>query len=149
MSEITTVHHLCPKQVLKTIGALIVYNGLREQIIIKKGSRMKSSTFSLFAQVLGLVDRRKFDALASEDAVEKSSKGFGSWLQFVAMLFAQLSDAASLREISLGLASASGKLRHLGVDSAPSPSTLAYANAHGDVPIFVKTLMISQHIQSC
>ena len=64
---------------------------MREQIIIKKGSQMKSSTFSLFAQVLGLIDRRKFDALASEHAVEKSSKGFGSWLQFVAMLFAQLS----------------------------------------------------------
>ena len=80
---------------------------------------MKSSTFSLFAQVLGLIDRRKFDALASAHAVEKSSTGFGSWLQFVAMLFAQLSDAASLREISLGLASASEKLRHLGVDSAP------------------------------
>jgi Transposase DDE domain. len=38
-------------------------------------------------------------------------------------------DAGSLREISLGLASASGKLRHLGIDSAPCRSTLSYANA--------------------
>ena len=91
---------------------------------------MKSSTFSLFAQVLALVDRRKFDELARKHGVEKASKGFSSWEQFVAMTFAQLSDAGSLREISLGLASASGKLRHLGIESAPCRSTLSYANAN-------------------
>jgi hypothetical protein len=37
--------------------------------------------------------------------------------------------AKSLREICGGLA-ASGKLRHLGVPTAPSRSTLAYANEH-------------------
>ena len=42
----------------------------------------------------------------------------------------------SLREISGGLASALGKLRHLGVKSAPNNSTLSYANAHGPWQLF-------------
>ena len=91
---------------------------------------MNSSTFCLFAQVLALVDRKDFDALARKHGVERASKGFGSWDQFVAMAFAQLSDAGSLRETILGLASASGKLRHLGIESAPCRSTLSYANAN-------------------
>ena len=46
------------------------------------------------------------------------------------MLFCQLGQAHSLREICGGLAGSLGKLRHLGVDRAPSKSTLAYANEH-------------------
>jgi hypothetical protein len=46
------------------------------------------------------------------------------------MLFCQLGQAHSLREISGGLASCLGKLKHLGVDRAPCRSTLSYANEH-------------------
>jgi hypothetical protein len=46
------------------------------------------------------------------------------------MLFAQLGGAHSLREICGGLATALGKLNHLGLTEAPSKSTLAYANAN-------------------
>jgi hypothetical protein len=52
------------------------------------------------------------------------------------MLFCQLAQAKSLREISGGLASALGKLRHLGVSSTPNKSTLAYANAHRPWELF-------------
>jgi hypothetical protein len=45
------------------------------------------------------------------------------------MLFSQLGRAHSLREISGGLRSCEGKLKHLGI-TAPSHSTLAYANEH-------------------
>jgi hypothetical protein len=48
--------------------------------------------------------------------------------QFIAMLFCQLGDAKSLREICGGLAASEGKLRHLGLSEAPARSTLAYAN---------------------
>lgn len=68
--------------------------------------------------------------MARHYGVEARSKGFGSWDQFVAMLFCQLGQAHSLREITLGMASAQGKLVHLGLRHAPSRSTLAYANAH-------------------
>src|SRR5437868_14040871 len=46
------------------------------------------------------------------------------------MLFCQLGNAKSLREICGGLAASEGKLRHLGLPEAPSRSTLAYANEH-------------------
>ena len=89
---------------------------------------MQSSPFSLFAQVLELVDRRKFDELARKHGVERAANGFGAWIQFVAMTFAQLAGAGLLREISSGLASASGKLRHRGIDSTPCRPTLSCAN---------------------
>ncbi len=60
---------------------------------------------------------------------ERGSKGFRSWDQFVAMLFCQLGAANSLREICGGLATAMGKVVHLGMKAAPR-STLAYANEH-------------------
>ena len=45
------------------------------------------------------------------------------------MLFCQLGHAFSLREITGGLRSCEGKLKHLGI-TAPSKSSLAYANEH-------------------
>lgn len=46
------------------------------------------------------------------------------------MLFCQMGAADSLREICGGLATAMGKLVHLGVQRVPKRSTLAYANKH-------------------
>jgi len=48
----------------------------------------------------------------------------------VAMLFCQLGQAHSLREICGGLATTLDKIRRLGLTKAPSRSTLAYANEH-------------------
>jgi Domain of unknown function (DUF4372) len=48
----------------------------------------------------------------------------------VAMLFCQLAQAKSLREITEGLQAGEGKLKHLGLPEAPARSTLAYANSH-------------------
>jgi hypothetical protein len=67
--------------------------------------------------------------MVKETKAERHARGFTSWGQFVAMLFCQLGRAHSLREITGGLRSCEGKLKHLGI-SAPSHSTLAYANAH-------------------
>lgn len=46
------------------------------------------------------------------------------------MLFCQLGQAQSLREIYEGLQASEGKLVHLGMKKAPRHSTLAYANEH-------------------
>jgi hypothetical protein len=87
-------------------------------------------TASCFAQVLSLVNRADFERAVRQHEAEKWTKGFSCWDQFVAMLFCQMGAAHSLREICGGLASALGKLVHLGMSGAPSRSTLAYANAH-------------------
>jgi hypothetical protein len=85
---------------------------------------------SLFAQLLEFIPRERFPGLVRKYSAEAYSKGFACWDQFVAMLFCQLGQAHSLREITLGLATALGKLVHLGIASAPKRSTLAYANEH-------------------
>jgi len=85
---------------------------------------------SLFSQTLALFSRTEFHSAVNEHRAERYSKGFSCWDQFVAMMFCQLAQAKSLREICSGLACCVGKLQHLGVKSAPSKSTLAYANEH-------------------
>ena len=85
---------------------------------------------SLFSQILSLIPRKKFDILVSRHKAERHAKGFSCWTQFVAMLFCQLAQAKSLREICSGLRICLGKLNHLGLKSAPKRSTLSYANAH-------------------
>jgi hypothetical protein len=82
----------------------------------------------MFGQVLQIFSKQEFYRAVKVTGSEKGAKGFSSWNQFVAMLFCQLGQARSLREISGGLASCLGKLRHLGIDRAPSRSTLSYAN---------------------
>jgi hypothetical protein len=84
---------------------------------------------SIFSQLLQLFSRTEFQHLVTVTRAERHSKGFTCWGQFVAMLFCQLGRAHTLREITGGLRSCEGKLKHLGI-TAPSHSTLAYANEH-------------------
>ncbi len=56
------------------------------------------------------------------------------------MLFCQLGRAHSLREITGGLRSCEGKLTHLGI-TAPSRSTLAYANKHRPWELYQKVFL--------
>jgi hypothetical protein len=67
--------------------------------------------------------------MVKETGSERHARGFTSWSQFISMMFCQLGRANSLREISGGLRSCEGKLKHLGI-TAPSHSTLSYANEH-------------------
>jgi hypothetical protein len=84
---------------------------------------------SIFSQLLQLFPRIEFQHMVRQTHAERHAKGFTCWGQFVAMLFCQLGRAHSLREITGGLRSCEGKLKHLGI-TAPSHSTLAYANRH-------------------
>ncbi|MGD9280689.1 MAG: DUF4372 domain-containing protein, partial [Desulfobacterales bacterium] len=85
---------------------------------------------SLFSQLLNLINRQRFHELVFRHGAERYAKRFSSWDHFVAMLFCQLAQAKSLREICGGLACCLGKLRHLAMSGAPKKSTLSYANAH-------------------
>jgi len=82
---------------------------------------------SLFSQLLHFFPRSDFERLVRDHNSDFGSKGFSSWQQLVSMLFCHFGRASSLAEITQGLASCEGKLKHLGI-SAPGKSTLAYAN---------------------
>jgi hypothetical protein len=84
---------------------------------------------SLFSQLLLLANRHRFARRVKECCAEKAAKGFSCWSQFVAMMFCQLAQAKSLREIIDGLACCEGKLNHLGLQEGPKRSTLSYANS--------------------
>jgi hypothetical protein len=91
---------------------------------------------SLFGQLVALFSRGRFDRLVQKHGAERYTKGFRCWDQFVAMLFCQLAQAKSLREIAYGLQTCMGKLRHLGLKQAPAKSTLSYANANRPWELF-------------
>lgn len=91
---------------------------------------------SIFSQVLQLIPRGGFEAAVKQHQAERHARGFSSWGQLVAMLFCQLAQAKSLREITEGLQASEGKLRHLGLPEAPARSTLAYANSHRPWQLF-------------
>jgi Domain of unknown function (DUF4372)/Transposase DDE domain len=91
---------------------------------------------SLFSQLLWVVNRHQFERRVKECRGEKAAKGFSCWSQFVAMMFCQLAQAKSLREISDGLACCEGKLNHLGLEEGPKRSTLSYANARRPWQLF-------------
>jgi len=106
-------------------------------------------TGSLFSQILSLFHRPDFARHVADLKAQRHSRGFSCWSQFVAMLFCQLVQARSLREISDGLKSCEGKLQHLGLESEPKRATLSYANAHRPWPLFERLFYdIGQQHQS-
>jgi Transposase DDE domain/Domain of unknown function (DUF4372) len=90
---------------------------------------------SIMTQLLQVFSRNEFQQEVQATKAERHARGFASWDQFVAMLFCQLADAQSLREITGGLASAEGRLEQFGM-KVPKRSTLAYANAHRPWELF-------------
>jgi len=91
---------------------------------------------SIFSQLLQFFPRLEFEQLVRKHRAERHARGFTCWGQFISMLFCQLGQAHSLREICGGLAACEGKLRHLGLPDAPKRSTLAYANEHRPWQLF-------------
>jgi len=79
--------------------------------------------------------RNEFYQEVKETKAERHARGFSSWDHFVAMMFCQLADSQSLREIIGGLSSCEGRLEQFGM-KVPKRSTLAYANGHRTWELF-------------
>jgi len=94
------------------------------------------SKLTLFAQIISKLDRNRFKKIVQERKSDKHQKGYNSWTHLVSMLFCQFAKSQSVRDISNGLRSATGNLNHLGIDKAPSKSTISYQNKHRDYNIF-------------
>jgi hypothetical protein len=77
----------------------------------------------------------RFARLVDEHGADKRVRRLDSKSQLVALLHAQLSGAASLREIAATMASHRARLYHLGV-TVPKRSTLADANAARPAGLF-------------
>jgi putative transposase len=89
--------------------------------------------------------RGAFDRVVQTHQADKHSKGFACWDQLLAMVYAQLSDASSLRVLETGFNSQRTQHYHLG--TAPiRRSTLADANGRRKTEVFAETakLLMSQ-----
>jgi hypothetical protein len=82
---------------------------------------------SVFHSLLKHVPWRDFDRLAAEHGCDRDGRDLTSKGHLIAMLYAQLSGAASLREIEIGLTSHGSRLYHVGGRQV-ARSTLAEAN---------------------
>lgn len=96
---------------------------------------------SVFHLVLKHVPWPAFERLVETHAADARVRRLTTKTQFVALLYAQLSGASSLREIEAGLESHAARLYHLGA-GAVRRSTLADANAQRPVAVFAELLAI-------
>ena len=94
------------------------------------------TNITLFSQIISKLDRTKFSKLVKARQTDKHQKGFNSWTHLVSMLFCQFAKSQSVRDISNGLRSATGNLNHMGIERAPSKSTISYQNKHRDWELF-------------
>lgn len=94
------------------------------------------SNITLFSQIIGKLDRQKFNKLVKKHFSDKHQKGYDSWTHLVSMLFCQFAKSQSLRDISYGLKSATGNLNHLGIRKAPSKSSISYQNKNRNWELF-------------
>jgi hypothetical protein len=91
---------------------------------------------TLFSQIISKLDRNNFSKLVKERETDKYQKGYNSWTHLISMLFCQFAKSQSVRDISKGLRSATGNLNHLGIQKAPSKSSISYQNKHRDWTLF-------------
>jgi len=94
---------------------------------------------SVLHQILKQVPWSRFDRLVEEHGADKHVRHLTTKSQFVALLYAQLSGASSLREIVSGLQSHRQRLYHLGAAPAKR-STLSDANVLRPAEVFVALL---------
>lgn len=100
----------------------------------KKPSSMANIT--LFSQIISKLDRSKFSKIVARKETDKHNKGFSSWNHLISMLFCQFAKSQSVRDISNGLRSATGNLNHLGINKAPSKSSISYQNKNRSHELF-------------
>lgn len=94
------------------------------------------ANITLFSQIISKLDRSKFNKIVDKKQGDKHNKGFSSWNHLVSMLFCQFAKSQSVRDISNGLRSATGNLNHLGINKAPSKSSISYQNKNRSHEIF-------------
>lgn len=94
------------------------------------------ANITLFSQIISKLNRSKFNKLVQVKQTDKHNKGFSSWNHLIAMLFCQFAKSQSVRDISNGLRSATGNLNHLGINKAPSKSSISYQNKNRTHELF-------------
>ena len=91
----------------------------------------------VFSQLTVFLDRNHFNYLARKYGGDKYVKHLTCWNQLLALMFGQLSNRESLRDLIVALEAHQSKCFHLGLGRKPiAKTTLATANQNRDYRIF-------------
>ena len=90
----------------------------------------------VFAQLVSFLDRNHFNYLVRKYVGDKYVKHFTCWNQLLALMFGQLSNRESLRDLVVALEAHHSKCYHLGMGKNVSKSSLSRANQDRDYRIF-------------
>ena len=90
----------------------------------------------VFAQLASFLNRSKFNRIVAKYNGDKYVKHFICWNQLLALIFGQLSNRESLRDLVIALDAYQSKCYHLGMGKNVSRSSLARANQDRDYHIF-------------
>ena len=83
----------------------------------------------VFSQLTGFLDRNKFNYIVRRYDGDKYVKHFTCWNQLLALMFGQLSNRESLRDLVVAIDAHKSKSYHLGFGKNVSKTSLARANA--------------------
>ncbi|MDP4289452.1 MAG: DUF4372 domain-containing protein [Bacteroidota bacterium] len=90
----------------------------------------------VFAQIVEFLPQRIFDRIVEKYEGNKYVKHFTCWNQLLCMLFGQLTNRDSLRDLMVALNAHSNKSYHLGFGKNVTRSNLAKANETRNSKIF-------------
>lgn len=93
---------------------------------------------TVLREILKLIPRWHFERMVERHDADHRIRKLPCWSQFLALLYAQLAGAGSLREVTAALSSHASLLYHLGVKQAIKRSTLADANATRPSELFAE-----------
>jgi hypothetical protein len=84
----------------------------------------------VFAQLISFLNEDKFRRIVDKYQGNRYVKHFTCWNQLLALMFGQLSNRVSLRDLVVALAAHHSKCYHLGMGKNVSKSSLARANQY-------------------
>ena len=91
----------------------------------------------IFAQLTSFLDRNHFNYLVRKYDGDRYVKSFTCWNQLMALMFGQLCNRESLRDVVVALEAHQSKCYHLGMGRNPiAKTTFATANQNRDYRIF-------------
>ncbi len=90
----------------------------------------------VFSQLLDFLNRNDFNYLTRKYDGDKYVKQFTCWNQLAVLMFGQLSNRESLRDLVLATQAHASKAYHLGFGKAATKSNLSKANTNRDYHIF-------------
>jgi hypothetical protein len=100
-----------------------------------KEEQTMNRVYTIFSELLKLCPRYQFDKAVEQYQGDRYVKTFTTWQQFMAILYSQIKQKDSLRDIVTGLSAHAAQWYHLGITGIYK-STLCDANAKRDYQIF-------------